>query len=180
MYHCLLLLDARELVVFLYRSVFTFKKKIWGGTAPRPLPLLRHCISPSSMLSTVEVSIAFPKAAVTKTHRNPKLYPRPSNRYTRMSNYNGSLFSSFGRDLSLILNIGSVHLDRKTKVIVTHLNSYTVSSELWACAVIRREYRRTSTNGHLSKTATCLQWPLYSILKLKVAVEERFNTVESK
>ena len=37
------------------------------------------------------------------------------------------VFSSFGQDLSLILYIGSVHLDRKRKVLVTHLTSYTVS-----------------------------------------------------
>ena len=40
MYHCLLLLAARELVVFLYRSVFTFsEKKNWGVMAPPAPPL---------------------------------------------------------------------------------------------------------------------------------------------
>ena len=71
------------------------------------------------------------------------LYPRLSNRYTRKSNYKVKpkpfySIPKFGRNYSLILNIGSLSPDCKTRVLATLLISYTDSKREVRLKIIER------------------------------------------
>ena len=65
------LLDNILFLAFYTGLFLLFRKKNWGGTAPRPLPLLRHCII--NWFCRVKASSFCPKTLCWKDNR-----PRPA------------------------------------------------------------------------------------------------------